>query len=106
MAQSRYAPLDGTTVSLRDLTGPFRHCECGGARAILHTNGAPGFYLAELKCCDCGAHTSWLGRDHLDAMLAQRGGEASPNMGQIMAECDCPHGQACDNAGRCLAEAF
>ena len=33
------------------------------------------------------------------------GSTARPYMGQIMAECDCPRQDACEAAGRCIAEA-
>lgn len=72
MAPNTYAVLHGMKVAIADLTGPFQQCRhCGGQSAIVNTSPS-GFHAGELTCCDCGQHTSWLGRDHLAAMLAQR----------------------------------
>lgn len=75
MAQNIYAPLDGTTVAITHLTGPFRKCmTCGGQTAKLRLD-APGLHAARLTCTSCGTHCSYLSRDHLAAMLAQLGAE-------------------------------
>lgn len=76
MARYHYAALEGTTVAITHLTGPFRRCgTCGGQEAIL-TLQAPGMHAARLECRGCGAHAAYLSRDHLDAMLAQKKGAA------------------------------
>jgi hypothetical protein len=72
MAQNPYASLEGAKVAVTHLTGPFRKCSsCGGTEANL-TLQAPGTHAARLTCCGCGAHVSYLSRDHLAAMQAQR----------------------------------
>jgi hypothetical protein len=73
---SLYACLQGTTVAITAVAGPFRSCaRCGGTSATVNLN-APGTHSAELICTSCMAHTAWLGRDHLAAMLAQQRGAA------------------------------
>lgn len=72
MAQKHYAPIEGTKVSITHLTGPFRRCgSCGGIEAKL-TLSAPGTHAARLECTFCGAHTAYLSRDHLAALLSVR----------------------------------
>lgn len=72
MAQSVYAVLHGMKVGIPDLTGPFQSCRaCGGTTATVNAS-PPGTHAGELRCDGCGAHTSWLSRDHMAALLAQR----------------------------------
>lgn len=77
MAQNIFACLHGTRVAITNVTGPFRACQsCGHTQAELHVMAVPGHHAAELTCAGCGAHTAWLSRDHLTAMLAQKRGAA------------------------------
>ena len=72
MAHNHYAPLDGDVVATGELTGPFRSCPaCDHRRARIETKSS-GFHPASLVCTSCGGHVSWLGRDHLAALLAQK----------------------------------
>lgn len=76
MAQKPYAALEGSTVAITNLSGPFRKCmTCGGQEAKLRLD-APGTHAARLTCIGCGTHTAFLSREHLAAMLAQRKGVA------------------------------
>lgn len=69
---SVFSCLQDEPVAICHVTGPFRACAaCGGQQARINLR-ASGYHAAELVCCACGGHTSWLGRDHLTAMLAQK----------------------------------
>lgn len=74
MAQNTYASLHGSRVTISATAGPFKSCAaCGGQIATVNiTDNDKGPHLATLECDGCGAHTAYLGRDHLAAMLAQR----------------------------------
>ena len=76
MAQSPYACLAGTAVTIDATVGPFRSCPyCAFTRAVI-TLAVDSPHMGELKCINCGTHTAWLGRDHMAAMLAQHRGAA------------------------------
>lgn len=70
MAQDIYASIEGTVVSITNLSGAFRKCpHCGGERARVST--APeGFHHGRLTCTGCARRTSYLSREHLAALLA------------------------------------
>lgn len=72
MAQNIYAVLHGNQIGISDLTGPFQSCRsCGGKIASINIF-TPGNHAGELICDGCGAHTAFLSRDHMAALLAQR----------------------------------
>lgn len=81
MAQDNYARkgpdealsrLAGTLVELHGVDGPFRLCGiCGHDHARVSRADPP--HAASLKCNSCSRHISWLSRDHVAAMSAQRG---------------------------------
>lgn len=69
MAQDRYAPLVGRIVALEGNGGPFRCCAyCGFNQGRVREGKGP--HLGQVVCDNCGRHTAWIGRDHMDAMLA------------------------------------
>ena len=77
MARNNFAVLEGLEVALRELSGPFapcRKCHCGTALVTVEPCGA---HLGGLRCTSCNSITSWLGRDHLAAMLAAERGRAA-----------------------------
>lgn len=69
MAQDIYAPLHGKTVAIDKLVGAFRECKCGHQKALISVEPI-GMHQGHLKCERCGNVTSYLGRDHMAAMLA------------------------------------
>jgi len=74
MAQSAYACLAGTAVTIDATVGPFRSCPyCAFTRAVI-TICKDGPHTGELNCINCGTRTAWLGRDHMAAFLAQHRG--------------------------------
>jgi hypothetical protein len=74
MAQDIYAPLHGMTVAIDKLSGTFRSCmTCSGKIAKIDTTPV-GMHHGRLICCGCGAHTAYLGREHLAALLAAHNG--------------------------------
>lgn len=78
MAQNSFTCLHGTSVKLDGKTGPFRECPYDGALTgtVNFIGGNP--HHAQITCATCGMHVSWLGRDHLQAMMATHGkGEAA-----------------------------
>jgi len=76
MAQSIFAPLDGTKVEITCVAGAFRACRsCGHTLARVSTKPV-GIHAGTLYCDACGNMTAYLSRDHLSAMLAQRRGVA------------------------------
>ncbi len=71
MAQDTYVSLVGRPVALEGTTGPFRACPyCVSHRGIVAPGAGP--HIAAINCAQCERHLSWLGRDHLDAMAAQK----------------------------------
>lgn len=77
MARNIFAPLEGHAVALTELSGPFAPCrKCGCAKATV-TVETVGIHLGGLRCTSCNSMTSWLGRDHLAAMLAFLPGRAA-----------------------------
>ena len=75
MAQDKYAPLEGKTVTIDKLSGTFRACgTCGHNQARIATTPV-GMHHGRLFCTKCGALTAFLGRDHMAAMLAALGDE-------------------------------
>lgn len=75
MAQSPYACLEGTVVTIDAIVGAFRSCGyCAHNKARL-TLKSSGGHAAHLNCLNCGTLTAWLSVDHLAAMKAQRDGE-------------------------------
>ncbi|WRH62068.1 MAG: hypothetical protein RSE12_17100 [Fuscovulum sp.] len=77
MARSIFAPLEGNTVALCELTGPFAPCRKCGCKTATVTVEPVGIHLGGLRCTSCNSITSWLGRDHLAAMLASTMGRAA-----------------------------
>ena len=73
MAHDDYGRLRGERIALAGEHGPFRHCPACGSQSGLIGGGA-GPHLASLKCTDCGAHISWIGRAHLDALVTKMTG--------------------------------
>ena len=72
MARNSYACLHGSTVQLSGKTGPFRLCpHDGGSTGTVNLIGGNPHH-AQVVCAACNMHVSWLSRDHLDAMLAQK----------------------------------
>lgn len=77
MAQNIYACLDGEVVATGALTGPFRACPaCGHKRAKVVTTVTEPHY-GQIVCLACDGHISWLGRDHMAALLAQKRGNVA-----------------------------
>jgi hypothetical protein len=77
MAQNNFDCLHGTSVRLSEKSGPFQSCrycihESRNSGTVLFIGGNP--HHAQIVCADCGMHVSWLGRNHLEAMLAQSKG--------------------------------
>lgn len=69
MAPDRYAPLVGRIVALDGASGPFRCCAwCGFNQGRVREGKGP--HLGQIVCDNCGRHTAWIGRGHMDAMLA------------------------------------
>lgn len=69
MAPDRYAPLVGRVVALEGSSGPFRTCGyCGFHQGIVREGKGP--HLGQIVCVNCARHTGWIGRSHMDAMLA------------------------------------
>jgi hypothetical protein len=65
-----YTPLNGKTVAIDKLSGTFRSCmACTGTVAKIDTQPV-GMHCGRLICTECGAHTAYLGREHLAALLA------------------------------------
>lgn len=75
MAQNSFACLHGISVQLSGKTGPFRSCPYDGngtgTGTVNFIGGNP--HQAQVVCATCGMHVSWLGRDHLQAMMASQG---------------------------------
>lgn len=66
-----YAPILGQAVALDPspyATGPFRTCVCGSALGVIGIGIST--HPGHLKCAKCGKHLSWIGRSHMDALLA------------------------------------
>lgn len=75
MAQNDYARLAGEHVALSGDAGPFRLCPaCGNDEGVVGSGCGP--HLAAVACLHCDMHISWLGRSHLDAILAKTRGAA------------------------------
>ena len=69
MAQDNYAPLLGRLVALDGTSGPFRSCPyCAFNQGRIREGKGP--HLGQVVCDNCGRHTAWIGRGHMDAMLA------------------------------------
>lgn len=69
MAPDRYAPLVGSIIALEGSKGPFRTCPyCAFNQGRIREGKGP--HLGQITCDNCGRHTAWIGRDHMDAMLA------------------------------------
>lgn len=69
MAQDNYAPLLGRLVALDGSRGPFRSCPyCAFNQGRIREGKGP--HLGQIVCDNCGRHTAWIGRGHMDAMLA------------------------------------
>lgn len=66
--QSAYAPIIGQSVVLSLTRGPFRSCVCGSTLGIVGVGIST--HPGHLKCAKCGKHLSWIGRSHMDALLA------------------------------------
>ena len=77
MAQNIYACLDGEVVATGELTGPFRACPACGVKHAKIVTSVVEPHAGQLRCAACGEHVSWLGRDHLAALLAQKRGSAA-----------------------------
>lgn len=75
MAQDIYTPLDGKSVTIDKLSGPFRACTgCGNTHAIISTQPI-GMHHGHLTCTKCGNLTAYLSREHLAAFLAALGSD-------------------------------
>lgn len=75
MAQDVFAPLEGKSIAIANLTGTFRSCGgCGNGSATISTRPI-GAHHGHLNCTRCGRITAWLGRDHLAALLAAHNAE-------------------------------
>lgn len=69
MAQDNYAPLLGRLVALDGTRGPFRSCPyCAFNQGRIREGKGP--HLGQVVCDNCSRHTAWVGRSHMDAMLA------------------------------------
>lgn len=75
MAQDIYAPLEGKLVAIDKITGTFRKCVgCDHTTAKVSVRPI-GMHHGHLTCQKCGRLTSYLGRDHLAALLAAHSSE-------------------------------
>ena len=72
-----FAPLDGKSVSITNVTGAFRACvSCGNETATVSTEPL-GAHNGSLRCTKCACITAYLSRDHLAAMLAAHRAEVA-----------------------------
>lgn len=73
MAPDRYALLVGSIIALEGSKGPFRTCAyCGFHQGRIRDGKGP--HIGQVVCDNCGRHTAWIGRDHMEAMLAGKSG--------------------------------
>lgn len=73
-----FAKLHDKLIAITNLAGAFRSCRnCQHTMAIIDITPV-GMHQGTLKCTACGHLTSYLSREHMQAMLAaHEAGEAS-----------------------------
>lgn len=65
-----YRALHGKSIAITNLSGAFRSCRnCDHKEATVDITPV-GVHAGTLKCSNCGHLTSYLSREHMQAMLA------------------------------------
>lgn len=76
-----FAVLHGRKIAIENVAGAFRSCRnCGHTLANISTTPV-GMHQGHLTCASCGSITSYLSREHLQAMLAAHSANVAEGKG-------------------------